>query len=66
MYILITKNSFDGTKRYEYETFDEALGAYEQTRSLLMKIFFGVTYELSLYKDSENQNNLIKRCIITK
>jgi hypothetical protein len=66
MYILISRNTFDGTKRYEYPTREKALSAYEATRSLLIMLPGGPTTELILYEDSVNPKNEIKRCIVKK
>lgn len=66
MYILISKNNFDGTKKYEYSSYEEALRAYETTRGFLIKMPFGPSYELILYKDSVHPKNELKRCVIAR
>lgn len=63
MYILISKNDFDGTKRYEYATLEEAIRGYEATKMMIDMPGPSPSYDLTLYKDSVKSKNVIKRHI---
>jgi len=62
MYILISRNSFDGTKRYEYSTREQAIKAYDSTK-FIVDMMPGPDTELILYEGTIDTKNIIKRHI---
>jgi len=62
MYILISRNNFDGTHRYEYPTLEKAVQMYEATK-IVVDLPGGPDTELILYEGSVDSKNILKRHI---